>query len=319
MMALVLGADLEAALRPAGLELVTRAEWGARPREYLNEIQTPTAYFFVHHAAVESSDDAREVRQHQDFHMDTRGWSDIAYSLLVPDPNPNLIVFEGRGIGVQGGHTQNYNRRSHAVCVLGNFQADRPSASAQDSVARLARRGRDLRWWVPTLHGHRDVASTSCPGDHLYNQLPTIRALVASGEVDDMTPEDHKQIAANMRNEMKRLAQYLALGQGNQAFPSTETVWFGPDAVTLPELQAKHTWAFKVSDFATATGSAADLLRKSAAGGVDIDEAALAASLAPALLQALNPQQVADIISDVLGPNIGQQVVEALAAKLATN
>lgn len=171
----VLGNALKSALAPAGLTLITRAEWGARPRDYINYIQTPSPYFYVHHAAVESSDDAREVRAHQNYHMDQKGWSDIAYNFLVPDPNPNLIVFEGRGVGVQGGHTSGYNRTAHAVCVLGNFQVDRPSANTLESVARLIKRGRNLRWWGTHVGGHRDVSTSSCPGDYLYAQLPWIR------------------------------------------------------------------------------------------------------------------------------------------------
>ena len=179
----VTGTTLKNALAPAGLRLVTRAEWGARARRYVNYIQLPSPYFFVHHAAVESSDDAREVRAHQNYHMDVKGWSDIAYSLLVPDPNPNFLVFEGRGIGVQGGHTAGYNRSSHAVCVLGNFQVDSPSANTLETVARLVKVGRNKRWWGTHVGGHRDVSTSSCPGNNLYAKLPWIRTRASNYQV----------------------------------------------------------------------------------------------------------------------------------------
>lgn len=184
----ILGAQLEAALATVGLNLVTRAEWGARPREYLNQIQLPTPRLWIHHTA-DDRQGASAVRAHQNYHMDTKGWSDIAYSLLVGDWGE---VYEGRGIGVQGGHTANENRVSHAICLLGNFSGRRPTAASLDTVVKLARLGRDRRWWVPTLGGHRDApgASTSCPGDHLYAQLPSLRILVAQAPVPPVEEDE---------------------------------------------------------------------------------------------------------------------------------
>jgi peptidoglycan hydrolase-like protein with peptidoglycan-binding domain len=185
----VTGATLEAVLRTTGLELVTRAEWGARAAKRVVAMPYPSPRWWAHHAAVESTDDAREVRAHQAFHMDSRGWLDIAYNFLIPDPNPGLLVFEGRGVGVQGGHTAYDNHLSHAFCLMGNFQVDVPSPSALDAIVRLTRLGRDRGWWEPTLGGHRDAprAATSCPGNHLYARLPDLRARVA-GKVAPPAP-----------------------------------------------------------------------------------------------------------------------------------
>jgi hypothetical protein len=196
------GKVLESVLRTVGLELVTRAEWGARaPKNDPVPIWLPSMRLWVHHAAIESTDDAREVRAHQAFHMDSRGWNDIAYSLLIPDPNPDLLVFEGRGIGVAGGHTANENTVSHGICVLGNFMVDKFSATAEETLVRLARLGRDRGWWIPTLGGHRNApgANTSCPGDNLYNRLAAVRIRVAEdSEEDNVFNETDKTILRNI-------------------------------------------------------------------------------------------------------------------------
>jgi N-acetylmuramoyl-L-alanine amidase len=174
---MVLGTALEAALREVGLELVTRAEAGLRPPDYRNAMPTPSPRFYDHHAAVESTDDAQEWRAHQAFHMDSRGWSDIAYNFGIPDPNPSKIVFEGRGVGVQGGHTQGENTESHAFCVLGNFEVDQPSANTLEVAAQLMALGIRKKWWDNHILGHRDAAgaSTSCPGKYWYAKLPWLR------------------------------------------------------------------------------------------------------------------------------------------------
>ncbi|MEV0972045.1 hypothetical protein [Microtetraspora glauca] len=84
------------------MHFVTRKEWGARaPRGPHTPLPTargvkvhyegstvPTALLADHAKCITT------VRQIQAFHMDTNGWNDIAYNLLVC---PHRYVFEGRG------------------------------------------------------------------------------------------------------------------------------------------------------------------------------------------------------------------------------
>jgi hypothetical protein len=114
------------------------------------------------------------MREIQRFHMDTRGWSDIAYSFLVDDDG---TVFEGRGAGVAGGHTQGHNTISHAICAMGNYEAQIPGELLLSAIRRLGAAGRDRGWWPGRFTGgHRDAsgASTACPGSNLYAQLSTL-------------------------------------------------------------------------------------------------------------------------------------------------
>lgn len=181
----VTGKTLEAVLASVGLNLVTRAEWGARAPRAINLIQLPTAKLVIHHTADDRQGES--IRAHQNYHMNTKGWNDLAYSLMVDNRG---VVYEGRGIGVQGGHTAGYNRTSHAICLFGNFQNHAASAAALQTVVKLAKLGRDKKWWVPTLHGHRDLATngTLCPGHYLYAQLPNLRRLTAAAPVAPKPP-----------------------------------------------------------------------------------------------------------------------------------
>lgn len=167
------------------LTIVSRSEWDARPPRYTNQIETPTAELWLHHTASPSGGAAR-VRAIQDFHVDKRGWSDIAYSFLI---NHEGTVFEGRGPGVAGGHTRGHNTVSHAICVLGNYDTVHPSQAALSAVVELARIGYERGWWPEKFTGgHRDAsgASTSCPGRNLYARIPEINAQLE----DDMQRPD---------------------------------------------------------------------------------------------------------------------------------
>ena len=106
------------------VEIVSRAEWGARPPKTApKKIAVPTKELWLHHTASPSGFAAR-VRSHQDWHMDVKGWNDIAYSFLI---NHTGLIYMGRGPGVAGGHTQGHNLVSHAICLMGNFNTTQPT------------------------------------------------------------------------------------------------------------------------------------------------------------------------------------------------
>lgn len=154
------------------IEIVSRSQWGARPPKSRTTIATPTPKLFLHHSAG-AHRGAAGVRQIQSFHMDTRNYADIAYSFLID--GETLTIYEGRGAGVQGGHTRGHNSTSHAVCVMGNYETTAPTNALIDRIRQLVAHGHTQGWWPAQLTGgHRDVGSTACPGQHLYDAIPQI-------------------------------------------------------------------------------------------------------------------------------------------------
>jgi len=277
----------------AGHRYLTRAEWVARPptSPFAHMPSLPTPRLWIHHSG-DDRQGAAAVRGHQQYHQNTRDWKDIAYNFLVDDDG---IIYEGRGAGIAGGATEGDNSKSHAICLLGNFENRPVTSRAWQATVDLARHGRDRGWWKPTCGGHRDApgAQTSCPGRLLYNRLPDMRREVVSGatiaseppaapEEPDMTPEECRTV---VRAENQRLAQYLMTGAGNQAFNPNIQKWMAA-ATTLPRLFAAVR-----------------------AEGTDVDEAEIAALV----LAGLSPQAIADAIPAV----IAVEVVDLLAARLA--
>lgn len=179
------------------MRIITRAEWGARPATSRRLIDTPTPKLYLHHAAGAilpgddraSTADYSRIRSIQNYHMDVRGWSDIAYSFLV---DPDGYVFEGRGAGVAGGHTAGQNTVSHAICVMGNYDEQPVDADLIAHLVEFVRHGTAKGWWPATFTGgHRDApdAATSCPGDNLYRVLPVINATLLGQQEDDVAIE----------------------------------------------------------------------------------------------------------------------------------
>lgn len=163
--------------------IVSRSDWGARPPKHRNYIDTPSAELWLHHTAGALDQNGNGVwwddcQGIQRYHMDGRGWSDIAYSFLVGGGQ----VFEGRGVGVAGGHTKGHNTVSHAICLIGNYETMQPTQADLDAIAALMRHGRTSGWWGELTGPHRDAsgASTSCCGKNLIARIPDLRRMATT-------------------------------------------------------------------------------------------------------------------------------------------
>lgn len=154
-----------------GVKLIRRSEWGARAPRSTSEVNATfgtTAHWEGPHMGYPWDHAAcfSVVRGIQNFHMDTRGWQDIAYSGL---PCPHGYVFEGRWAGrrTAANGTNDGNNRALALCYLGG-QGDAFTPDGE----RAMRAGMD---WLdahggagPGRNGHRDWKPTECPGNAIY-------------------------------------------------------------------------------------------------------------------------------------------------------
>jgi uncharacterized protein YgiM (DUF1202 family) len=178
--------------------IIGREDWGAE-RAYggadRGEIEWAPSYETVKHVIIHHSetplfrDPLVEIRSIHYYHAITRGWGDIGYNYLV-DYLGN--VYEGRagGENVVGGHAFQYARGSAGICTMGSFSMESSTpeaiagltwitAWAARNLDPLARNDFHQTPNLPTVCGHRDVVNSSCPGDGLYADLPTIRWAVA--------------------------------------------------------------------------------------------------------------------------------------------
>jgi hypothetical protein len=160
------------------IEALCRQSWGAA--EPSGEFTTHTIErMTVHHTARLLSDNRNApaaVRGHQRFHQGPeRGWADIAYHFII-DLEGN--VYECRPVDAVGDTGTNYDPTGHfLVCCEGDFNTQElPAAQQAALIDVLAWASEQFDVAGDTIRGHRDVASTSCPGDNLYT-------LIESGEL----------------------------------------------------------------------------------------------------------------------------------------
>ncbi|MFI0481752.1 N-acetylmuramoyl-L-alanine amidase [Actinomadura sp. 9N215] len=153
------------------MKLVKRASWGARYGRGNTNITPSRGGVAVHYegggklTGNSHSTCAGRVRAIERFHVQTNGWSGIAYSYLVCEHG---YVFEGRGLGYRtaANGTTASNQNYYAVCALIGDRdpaADAIKSGVRDAIDYMRSRGAGS-----ALKGHRQFLPTSCPGSALY-------------------------------------------------------------------------------------------------------------------------------------------------------
>jgi hypothetical protein len=187
----------------------SRSEWDPDgecvPRNDPDEVQI--THFFVHHTAGSNAYTESSVPGHIlgicKFHLNGRGWNDIAYNFVI-DKYGN--IWEGRagGIdrGIQGAHTAGFSTYSVGIAFLGTHISTKPSAVSEAALDALiawkanvhnvntstittvvskgsAKYDAGVPVALPAISGHKDAQLTSCPGEACYDRLSTYRGRVA--------------------------------------------------------------------------------------------------------------------------------------------
>lgn len=158
----------------------SRAAWHARAPRSRTALR-PTFGVTVHYEGVDLGAYSHDrcaglVRGIQAFHMDQRGWVDIAYSCLVCRHGE---TWEGRWAGVRtaANGTNAGNDAALAVCALLGPN-DQVSDELVEGIAHAAVMLR--RAGTPSgVNGHRDWKPTACPDSDLYARIPAIRLRAA--------------------------------------------------------------------------------------------------------------------------------------------
>jgi hypothetical protein len=169
-------------------DVLPRSRWGARKakRNNLTRASDPWRYITIHHSALENpirsvstqSGAKNALRSMQAYHMDGRNWGDLGYHFII---DPQGQIYEGRAMYWQGAHAgkdkngNNNNPGNIGVCLIGNFDVDRPSAASLRALKKLVHSLRTQhRISAQSVRGHMDWSQTECPG---HNLLPFVRQL----------------------------------------------------------------------------------------------------------------------------------------------
>ena len=188
---------------------VSRAAWGARPPSGPgNQLNAHPNGSAVHWEGTQMGNPPHgecddQVRAIQRYHMDTNGWSDIAYSIVVC---VHGYEYEGRGEGKgsAANGSSSANAAWYAVCAMVG-PGDPQPAALLDGIASATSR---CRGWGAggDVVGHRDLYATACPGDALYAQVHAGRFNTTGDPFMALTDAQQNDMKADTDWTQKRVA-----------------------------------------------------------------------------------------------------------------
>ncbi|XP_053573918.1 N-acetylmuramoyl-L-alanine amidase isoform X2 [Bombina bombina] len=158
--------------------IIPRCMWGAKPYNGSPTLlKLPLPNIFIHHTYEPSrpctsfADCSANMQSMQNFHQEGRGWDDIGYSFVVGSDG---YVYAGRGWFWVGAHTKGHNSVGFGVSFIGDYTSSVPEGRilslVKDQLIRCAVRS---GYMSPNyaVQGHRQLVSTSCPGDALFKEI----------------------------------------------------------------------------------------------------------------------------------------------------
>ena len=149
----------------------------------------------IHHSETPGGD----VRFLRHIHVHDNGWKDVGYHLVICNGHGHGTWPAGQDGEVQpgrhldsdpylepdeyGAHAYGYNGETVGICLIGN--AGKPATVKQmlsliDECVCLCRQ---FSLGPEAICGHRDLNSTTCPGDGIYDQLHIVRLAVGLAQM----------------------------------------------------------------------------------------------------------------------------------------
>jgi len=166
------------------------------PQEWLiNVPANQWHYIVIHHSATPTGNAASFDRMHK-----AKGWDELGYHFVIGNG-----TMSGDGqieVGPRwskqkwGAHAktpdQRYNQYGIGICLVGNFDIERPTRAQMESVARLV--GYLMKTYrIPAscVVAHSETKATECPGRHM--SVAEVRKLAGRlVEENDVPQEPHR-------------------------------------------------------------------------------------------------------------------------------
>jgi N-acetyl-anhydromuramyl-L-alanine amidase AmpD len=176
----------------------SRGERGGVPQEWLINVPANSwQYIVIHHSATPAGNAASFDRMHK-----AKGWDELGY---------HFVIGNGTGSGdgqievgprwskqKWGAHAktadQRFNNYGIGICLVGNFDIERPTKAQMESVQRLvAYLMKTYRIPAVRVVAHSETKATDCPGRHM--SVAEVRRAVSRLVEEDAVPEERRHVA----------------------------------------------------------------------------------------------------------------------------
>ena len=214
-----------------------RTEWTQRPpKKTVRFDGRRIKGVCIHYAGYNIKADPKTTLGNiQNYHLDAKGWFDIAYNIAV---GLDGSVWELRGLevenGAQGG--RKWNRSYVAVSALLG-PAQEPTEEMIEGIKEAVSLVRERYPEAREVIGHRELKPTSCPGDPLQ-ELIDLKVFSRASKVSEKVAPTHTEVITGDPQPVKKGDQGPSVKRLQKALQVTPDGDFGPKTeARLFELQ----------------------------------------------------------------------------------
>jgi len=125
-------------------------------------------FIVIHHSEAKDHGtlDWQGIRK---WHVEHNGWKDIGYNFGIEMVNGQVETLIGRMPTERGAHCKGLNGKSWGICIVGNFDHDKPPKALWDAAVRLTASLCELGHIITDqVIGHREGdynTKKTCPGN----------------------------------------------------------------------------------------------------------------------------------------------------------
>jgi len=230
----------------------TRQSWGAVPPRVRRTDVTPQGVA-IHwpgpgqFVGKPHSNCQAVLRSWQKFHI-ARGSNDLEYGLVLC---PHLRLMEARieqdkpTVRVGSNGTASANQQFSSVQLMRALDDPPPTDEEILGLAEAVVWLRKNGGWGPSITGHRDHVSTTCPGTALYSRLGEIRRLVDRLEATGDSGRDDDRMPIVELSRVQKLATQAkwARGYGKKGRAQVKLI---TDALKAEKVSNYRQWQKKL-------------------------------------------------------------------------
>ena len=198
------------------MSYITRSQWGARaPRGSRNSINARPLGTAIHWNGPSCAASIRDhsrcagfVRGIQNFHMDVRRWSDIAYTMFVC-PHGDLFEGRGKGVGTAANGTNHGNANYYAIYLMWGKGDGTPPKAMLDAAAEGVALCRS--WGAgQVVTTHNALLPTECPGAEITGLVKAGRFNKTTSGPQDTPTQDTGELTMSQYEDLKKRIDAIA-------------------------------------------------------------------------------------------------------------
>lgn len=129
-----------------------------------------------HHSATKDGTVLKDFNNIRDYHININRWNDIGYHLVIEEVNNKLVALKGREFDVIGAHCKGNNTNTIGICVVGNFNFEKPTDKLYEFCATTYMKYIYPEFGLISNHRHNEYRNTDCPGKNF--NLDKIKFLI---------------------------------------------------------------------------------------------------------------------------------------------